>query len=285
MRKSEFAGHFYPKTEGSLKKAIEECFTGEKGPGELPSSKRSGKLLKAVIVPHAAYQFSGMAAAWGYNALAETAIPDVFIILAPNHNAARSGISLETFLTPFGPVRVDQEFAKALAQKGTIPINDEIHQPEHGIEVQLPFLQFSLGSASEKLKIVPILVSSDLDLAKAALDIQETIIDLKRKAVFLVSSDFTHYGRNYKYMPFYKDIKENLIELDGRAFELIKKGDYKGFEAFVDETEDTICGFFPILLLLRCIKFEQASVEQYYVSGDISGDYKSSVSYASIIFK
>ncbi len=86
-------------------------------------------------------------------------------------------------------------------------------------------------------------------------------------------------------MPFYKDIKENLVELDGKAFDLIKKGDFKGFEDFVDDTEDTICGFFSISLLLRTIKFEQALLEQYYVSGDITGDYKNTVSYASLIFR
>jgi MEMO1 family protein len=286
MRKAVYAGSFYPKTENALKSAIEECFSGDKGPGALPLQRKvSDSPLKAVICPHASYQFSGMASAWSYKAIAESKIPDVFIIFAPNHNSGESGMTLETFSTPFGEVRVDQEFVNSLAEKGTIPINDAIHQPEHSIEVQLPFLQFALGSRAEKLKIVPIIISSDMDLAKAALDIQETLIDLKREATFIVSSDFTHYGRNYHYLPFYKDIRDNLVELDGKAFAFIKSGDYKGFEAFMDETDDTICGFFSISLLLRVIKFGQALVEQYYVSGDITGDYKSSVSYASIIFK
>jgi hypothetical protein len=286
MRKAVYAGSFYQRTESALRKEIEDCFRGEKGPGELPvQPKQEGSPLVAVIAPHAGYQFSGMAAAWSYAAIAQSSLPDVFIILAPNHNSAESGISLETFQTPLGEVRVDQEFAKALADKGTIPINENIHLSEHSVEVQLPFLQYTLGSKVEKLKIVPILVSSDIDLAKAALDIQETIIDLKRAVTFIVSSDFTHYGKNYHYVPFYKDIKDNLVELDGRAFEFIKTGDYEGFESFIDETEDTVCGFFPISLLLRSIKFKQVLVEQYYVSGDLTGDYKSSVSYASILFK
>jgi MEMO1 family protein len=286
MRQAVFAGSFYPKTESALRKAIEACFTGQHGPGELPSPpKKDEHPLHAVIVPHAGYQYSGMAAAWSYKAIAESALPDVFIILAPNHNSSDSGVTMETFHTPLGEVRVDQEFAKALAQKGTIPFNDAIHGPEHSIEVQLPLLQFALGSRVEKLKIVPILVSSDIDLAKAAIDIKETIIDLGRKVTFIVSSDFTHYGRNYHYMPFYKDIKENLVELDGKALELIKKGDAKGFEAFVDETQATICGVNPIMLLFKLVKAEKVLMEQYYVSGDITGDYKNSVSYASLVFK
>ena len=284
MRKPVFAGSFYPRSEPALKKAIESCFVSEKGPGELPAKSKPKKLL-AVIAPHAGYQYSGSAAAWSYKEIAESQRPDVFVILAPNHNSGRSGICMETFLTPFGEVRVDQEFARELAAKGTIHVNDEIHRPEHSIEVQLPFLQYALGHEAVGMKILPILVSSDLDLSKAALDLKETIIDLDRKVLFIVSSDFTHYGKNYQYLPFFKDVKENLSELDGRAFELIKGADYTGFEEFMDETDDTICGFYPILLLLRTVKFKEAILEQYYTSGDIVGEYSNSVSYASIVFR
>ena len=286
MRKPVFAGSFYPKTEGSLRRTIESCFTGSRGPGELPSKpKKLSQPIKGLILPHAGYHYSGMAAAWGYKAIAESAVPDLFIILAPNHNSLRSGISIETFQMPFGEVRVDQEFARALAEKGSLRINEEIHAPEHSIEVQLPLLQFALDSKAEKLKILPILVSSDIDLRQAALDLKETIIDLRRTVTFIVSSDFTHYGRNYHYMPFYKDIRENLSELDGRAFELIKAHNLAGFEAFVDETEDTICGLYPIKLFLKAVSFDNAMLEQYYVSGDITGDYKNSVSYACMLFR
>jgi len=285
MRKAVFAGSFYPKSEPALKKAIESCFLSDFGPGSLPSKVRKAKPVLAVLAPHAGYQYSGPAAAWSYKAIAESPLPDVFIILAPNHNSGRSGICMETFLTPFGEVRMDQEFAKELAAKGTVLINDEIHIPEHSIEVQLPFLQYAAGANATGIKILPILVSSDLDLSKAALDIKETIIDLDRSVVFVVSSDFTHYGKNYQYLPFFKDVKESLEELDTRAFDIIKTADYTGFEEFIDETEDTICGFYPILLFLRTVKFKEAILEKYYVSGDIIGDYSNSVSYASFVFR
>lgn len=286
MRKPTYAGLFYPKTIGALNKVLEECFTGKLGPGALPSKPRAGALfVKAVICPHAGYVYSGMAAAWSYKALAEAELPDLFILLGPNHRTNESGISLETFETPLGFVRVDQEFATPLVKKGNIKVNEGIHADEHSLEVQLPFLQFALKDKAEKIKILPLLVSDDLDLDKAANDLKETISELKRKVTFIVSSDFTHYGSSYGYLPFSDNIKQNLSKLDKEAIEFIKKADTKGFEEYIHKTGASICGYLPISLLLKTITFNKVSLEQYYTSGDVVGDYANSVSYASIVFR
>ena len=286
MRKTAYAGFFYPKTVDTLNKTIEECFTGKMGPGALPSKpKPDSPPLKAIISPHAGYVYSGMAAAWGYLAIAEAQLPDLFVILGPSHASGQSGISLESFETPLGFIRVDQDFAKVLVKKGNVKVNEAIHVKEHSLEVQLPFLQFALGNRAEKIKILPLLVSDDLDLNKAADDLKETIVELKKTATFIVSSDFTHYGPDYGYVPFTTEIRERLSKLDGEAINFIKKRDANGFADYVYKTGATICGQFAITLLLKTISFKQAMLEQYYTSGDITGDYKNSVSYVSLVFK
>lgn len=286
MRKPAYAGLFYPLTIGALTKTLEDCFTGKLGPGTLPAKPRQpGIPVKAIISPHAGYAYSGMAAAWAYKTLAESELPDLFILLGPNHRTNESGISIETFETPLGLVRPDQEFAKALVKKDNIKIKEDIHVPEHSLEVQLPFLQFALGNRAEKIKILPLLVSDDLDIDRAAKDLKETISKLKRKTVFIVSSDFTHYGPSYGYTPFSDDIKEQLSNLDRAAIDLIIKGDAKGFEDYIHKTGASVCGYLPIILLLKAINFKNASLEQYYTSGDLTGDYTNSVSYASIVFR
>jgi AmmeMemoRadiSam system protein B len=286
MRKAAYNGFFYPKTTDALNKAIEECFTGKLGPGALPTKPKLDSFpVKAIISPHAGYVFSGMAAAWSYMAVAEAPLPDLFILLGPSHRAGHSGISMDSFETPLGIIRVDQDFAKALVKKGNIKLDEAIHEKEHSLEVQLPFLQFSLGNRAEKIKILPFLVSDDLDLGKAASDLRETITELKRTVTFIVSSDFTHYGPEYGYVPFTSDLKERLSKLDGEAINLIKKGDADGFAAYVYKTGATICGQFAITLLLKTIKFKQALLEQYYTSGEITGNYKNSVSYVSLVFR
>ena len=286
MRKAAYAGLFYPKSANALTKALEGCFTGQYGPGDLPSKPKPDALpVKAVICPHAGYVYSGMAAAWSYKAIAEAGMPDLFIFIGPSHKSNESGISLDSFETPFGFVRVDQDFAKALVKKGHIKVNEELHNEEHCLEVQLPFLQFALGNRAEKIKILPLVISYDLDLDKVAEDLKEAIAELKKRVTFIISSDFTHYGHNYGYVPFSTDVKQRIYKLDGDAIELIKKGDASGFAEYVGKTGATICGTLPIILLLKTLTFKNALLEQYYASGDITNDYANSVSYASLIFK
>ncbi len=286
MRKPAYAGSFYPKSADQLNKMLSDCFVAEKGPGAVPVQPvRPEKPLKAVVVPHAGYAYSGMCAAWGYNAIADCELPDVFILLGPSHHSGRSGISIDTFETPIGMARPDQEFAKKLVAKGTLKVDEELHIREHSIEVQLPMLQFALGKRADAMKILPILVSHDLDLDAAARDIVQVIKELKRKVTFIVSSDFTHYGREYGYLPFSENVAERLAKLDGELIELVKSGDYKGFEKHVFDTGATVCGALPIGLMLRAVKFSKANLEQYYTSSELTSDPKNSVSYASIVFK
>ncbi|MFH1073446.1 MAG: AmmeMemoRadiSam system protein B [Nanoarchaeota archaeon] len=283
MRKPKFAGIFYEGSSDKLKKQLEDSFLGEKGPGELPG-KRTGK-VQAVITPHAGYVYSGMCAAWSYKAIGESEIPDLYIIFGPNHHAPVSGMSVESFETPLGIIRTDLEFAKTLEEKGTIGVNEKIHQLEHSVEVQIPFLQYANEKDIEKVKVLQILISTDIDIDQLAADLKETIMDLKKTVVYIVSSDFTHYGINYHYVPFVDNIQENLYKLDADAIEYIKKLDYKGFMGFVDEKEMTICGQLPIALLLRLVKSKKVELEAYYTSGDLSKNYRNSVSYASVIFR
>ncbi len=284
MRQSRYAGTFYEKYELSLSKQIEGCFLDKRGPGALPSDSKDNE-VKAAIVPHAGYEFSGPCAAWAYKEIGECELPDLFILIGPSHRHHESGFSMETFETPFGFARVHQDFARRLGEKGTLVQNENIHQDEHSLEVQIPFLQFIFRKKIEKIKILPILLGDDIDLKKLALDIKETLLDTGLKARFIISSDFTHFGPDYRYVPFSHDVKKQIYDLDGKAINLIKDFDIKGFDNFVKEKMATICGFQPIKLLLHTIEADKVTLEQYYTSGDVLENYRNSVSYASIIFK
>jgi len=181
MRPARFAGMFYESAITMLDKQLEWCFTSKHGPGDLPSKKKGEDIIGA-IVPHAGYTYSGPCAAWAYKAIAEAGMPDLFIILGPNHYGSGSGITMETYDMPYAEIRVDQDFARKLLEKGTIKENPQGHATEHSIEVQLPFLQFVFKNKMEKIKIVPILVDSEVDLKKLAVDIKETLMDTKNKA-------------------------------------------------------------------------------------------------------
>ena len=284
-RKPMFAGQFYENDPTQLEKQITACFEDKNGPGDLPLSKRTRK-IQAVIAPHAGYQFSGPCAAWSYKAIAESEFPNLYIIIGPNHHGTTNSVSLDGYETPFGLVRVDKEFASMLLEKNSELVADEkAHELEHSIEVQLPFLQFVTKDKMHELKIVPIIVG-DIDYAKLALDLKELILETDKNVVFIISSDFTHYGRVYHYIPFSDDVKRKIYDLDRGAIDFIEKLDAEGFIKFFEENMMTICGYTGIAILLKTLKASKVDLEHYYTSADLeeNSPYKNSVSYASIVF-
>jgi AmmeMemoRadiSam system protein B len=284
MRDDVFAGQFYEKEQYALEKQITNCFLGKKGPGTLPEKKRRSRVL-AAICPHAGYSYSGMCAAWAYKGIAEADFPDVYIILAPSHTGFGSGISLQPFKTPFGQIRIDLKLAELIMRKSRLKENDLAHEEEHAIEVQLPFLQFASADKMHELKIIPIIVSEDIDWKDLGAAIADALAESKKKALIIASSDFTHYGHFYRYLPFTENAQEGVYSLDGTAIQFIKSADPDGLLKYIRTTGATICGALPIAVLLTAVTFSKAELLQYYTSGEITNDYKNTVSYASMIFR
>ena len=144
LRKPAVAGAFYPDNPNELRKLIESCFLES---GEIPNLNtfEGNDYPIHVMVPHAGYQYSGAIAAKGYCKIVQNGFPEVFIILSPNHTGFGSEISVFNegeWITPFGNVEVDSEFADEIISISDIASADfHAHLREHSIEVQLPFLQ------------------------------------------------------------------------------------------------------------------------------------------------
>jgi len=277
MRCPVVAGAFYALDADELKNQIKACFLSKFGPGKLPKKdKKQG--LKGVIVPHAGYSFSGPCAAHSFKAIAEAEKPDLFIILGFSHSGLGSSISLEDWQTPLGIAKVDKDFGKRLVEAG-IPQDELAHANEHSVEVQLPFLQFLF----DDFKFVPVMVSDDYK--KLAEIIKNVLKKSKKTAVLIASSDFTHYGRDYGFVPFEEDIKEKMYALDAGAINEIKKIDAKKLIDYVNKTGATICGKNAIAALLECINPAKAELLKYYTSADIyDNDYSMAVGYAAVSF-
>jgi AmmeMemoRadiSam system protein B len=279
---------FYEDYEESLKKEVEECFLNNKfGPGSLPSKERNKKII-GVIAPHAGYKFSGMGQAWCYKEIAESELADTYVVLGTNHTGiGTSSTLLDDFETPLGIVKTDIEFAQKLIDSGFLIQNKEVHSQEHSIEVQLPFLQFV--NKDNDFKIVPIAVSGNSNYELFGKKIIEIAKELGRKICLICSSDFTHFGINYAYMPFSENIKENLEKLDKGAIKFIEKLDAWSFINYIDETGATICGRDAIATLISaCNAFggkRSIKLLKYYTSGDVVGDYANAVGYASVVIE
>ena len=277
VRLAAAAGSFYEADQKKLREQVESCFFAQNGPGDLPVSKPV-KDVMAAVVPHAGYFFSGACAAWAYKDIAESKKPVSFIILGPNHYGEGSGLSITDWKTPLGMAKVNKELVIKIKENTDLEIKEHNHVHEHSIEVQLPFLQYLYESFS----FVPIVVGRDLDYKKLASDLKECLKG--EKVVFIVSSDFTHYGSSYNYVPFTLDVHKRIRQLDKGAIDLIMNKDSNGFKDYINKTGITICGYMHILVLLEILENETSELLMHYTSADILGDYKSSVSYAAITF-
>jgi hypothetical protein len=283
VRKPVVAGMFYEAEKEALKEQIKECFLSRFGPGKLPEGKKE-KTILGIIAPHAGYTYSGACAAYSYKEIAESKLPEVFIILGLSHSGYGSCVSLEDWETPLGIVKNDRDFGKALMKNTGLKQDEMAHSQEHSIEVQLPFLQFL--SKENDIKIVPVITSPDVPYDELAKNIVKTIKVENKKAFIIASSDFTHYGVNYGYFPFQTKVKDNLYALDNDAIKHIKDLDAYRFLDYIEHTGATICGKFPIAVMVEACKLlggKNAKLLKYYTSGDIIQDYSSAVGYASII--
>jgi AmmeMemoRadiSam system protein B len=278
VRKPIVAGQFYPNRKEELMEQIDECFMSKFGPGKLPETG-NGKHIAAAIVPHAGYFYSGACASHSYLEVAKSSNPDVFVMLGPNHSGMeRTSVSADDWQTPLGIARNDVEFAEAM----DIPINPSAHRFEHSIEVQLPFLQRIYG---DDFRFVPIIITNTDGIAKKIAKASEIT---GKKITLIISSDMTHYGIGYGYLPFEDDSGRKMKELDMGAIEMIKRLDARGFNDYIQSTGATICGTGPINIGIEYCRISDATTVKllkYYTSGDITGDHSTAVGYASLILR
>ncbi|MDZ4836707.1 MAG: AmmeMemoRadiSam system protein B [Candidatus Melainabacteria bacterium] len=295
-RATRFAGTWYesdPKKLGTELKQYLEAAGKSIAEQESHADNSVGKTLAenrnravyAIVAPHAGYMFSGSTAGFAYE-FAKRCKPKRVFLLGPSHYAGFEGVALSpdtVFETPLGALPVDRKVVDQLAQHPMFKESREIHQREHSLEMQLSFIREAFG----EVQIVPLIIgllpeSSDVQMVGQIIRQYVHEDDL-----VVVSSDFTHYGPRYDYVPFESDVAEARVkELDLEAFECLNKADVDGFMNFHDRTKCTICGFYPCAVLLSMLpENTTAQLLRYQTSRDTSLEDKfNSVSYLAIGF-
>jgi len=112
IRPAAVAGTFYPADAGVLTGIVDRLLGAAK-----TAAAKSVPALKALIVPHAGYIYSGPVAAFGYARLRPfaDAIRRV-VLLGPAHRVHIRGLALpnvQRFATPLGDVEIDAEATAA----------------------------------------------------------------------------------------------------------------------------------------------------------------------------
>ena len=280
IRKARVAGTFYQGTRDKLQRQIEDCYTHRLGPGSVPelSQVREGNIL-GIISPHAGYMYSGPIAAWSFRELVQSQIPDTVVILGPNHRGFGSPIALMgegEWETPLGRISINEELSSKLIRDSTglVELNTEAHEWEHSLEVQLPFLQYSYGN---NFRIVPICMMDQSESVSSRLgEILYSLIE-GENIVVIASSDLTHYQPHRVAEKEDKLILKAILSLDYRELgKIIRRGNF------------SLCGPGPVMTLISVathLGAKKIKLLQYATSGDITGDYRAVVGYASLLIE
>ncbi|HDZ24409.1 MAG TPA: AmmeMemoRadiSam system protein B [Desulfobacteraceae bacterium] len=263
---SAIAGTWYPGDPHQLSVTIQ---------GHLSTSPKIplGGVLRALIVPHAGYKYSGAVAARAYRQLKGSRITTV-ILVGPSHYLAFDTVSVNlqtAYVTPLGSVPVDLELARKIihAQPDFRWVR-QAHAREHSLEIQLPFLQTVLGD----FKIVPIVMGrQDYATAERLARVLTNLTRSRRDILLLASSDLSHYHPS-----------RQARMLDDRFASRVLALDAKGLANDLAAGKTEACGGGPVvavLLAARKLGATKAIILGRAHSGDVTGDQGRVVGYLS----
>jgi AmmeMemoRadiSam system protein B/AmmeMemoRadiSam system protein A len=278
---SPLAGQWYPNDGSQLKQLLESA-------GRI-SIERNGSFVRgggrAFIVPHAAPAYSGVVASSVYRHVQATGAERI-VLLGFSHRRMLHGIAVpevEQIETPLGAIPLDRETLAALADHPPFHHVPEALTCDHSVEIQIPFLQTQLPHT----RIVPLYVG-DLtpeQRRQAAAALRSLMDD---RTVLIASSDLTHYGADFRYVPFELDdsTPDRLRKLDMGVLAAAGSLDPELFAGILRRTGATVCGASPIKLLLETLAGMTGAIFQeildYETSGDLTHDFAHSVSYGAI---
>ena len=256
IRPAAVAGMFYPDGQNALRKTVDD-YLNQANPPALSN-------VRAVIAPHAGYVYSGPVAAFAYKALrSRTKPPKRVYVMGPSHRVWFAGVALAdyaAFDTPLGAQPLDSERIHALIDSGApFAVHNAAHAQEHSLEVQIPFLRVTFPDTP----VVPMLFG-DVDPLVVGRKLDEF---LEPDDVIVVSSDLSHYHDN-----------RTAHALDHQFLDAVLSGDQPG------AARGEACGQAPaIALMLLAEKYGwQPHLLDYRTSGDIAGDTRRVVGYASV---
>ena len=260
-----YAGSFYPADADELNRLLDSYKEPEKVKYK----------SKAIIVPHAAYMYSGHCAMAAYQCFEPS--ENIFII-APSHNEMFTNIAMPEYTffdTPLGSVEVNNRLIKELASKYPCIVSNVPFEREYAVEIQLPFLQNilfpqkqnamdfvkNLKKIGRKLRIIPILVGRcDYHL------ITDIISEYWETSSFIISSDLSHfYDQN------------TCRQIDNYTAAIIETGKIDCFQ------KEQACGLIGIRGLIEFANNNEASMirTEIYNSGDIDKETERVVGYGS----
>lgn len=269
IRPAGVAGLFYPADKETLERDI-SLFLENAPLLSLPTP------IRAMIVPHAGYMYSGGVAAHAYRQVVDKKY-EVVVLIGPSHRDFFEFISIfpgKALQTPLGELPLDNRLIDEL-----VSLHPDIRlsrrgfsSNEHSLEVQLPFLKWMRAEAG----VVPLIMGQQS--AELIRILRQALVKVLKNRNFLAiaSSDLSH---------FYADAK-------ARELDRVVITDVSDFapDRLLDDIASRkceMCGYGPAItamMVARDCGAKKGQVLLYRNSGDVSGNKREVVGYLSGIF-
>jgi AmmeMemoRadiSam system protein B len=269
VRPSPIAGLWYDRDPDALARSVDEYLDS----AQLPNLE--GDVI-AVIAPHAGHAYSGPVAGYAFAALRGRS-PDLVAVIAPMHhpyNELLITTAHDAYSTPLGDIPVDKDvlheldaLLKSQLGFGLSPVQND---PEHSLEIELPFLQRVLPSS---WKLLPVMVRvREASISERFGKALAKVLQDKNFAL-VASTDLSHFYNQQSALTYDRAMLDAIESFnpDG-AFDLERAG--KGFA----------CGlgaFTAVMWAARELGANRVKVLRHATSGNVTGDYSSVVGYGA----
>ncbi len=274
IRPSPIAGTWYQANPEILARVVDD-FINHAALPEL-----HGKPL-AIIAPHAGHIYSGSVAGFAFAAVHQTA-PEVAAVVSPMHYPYPSPLMTtahNAYGTPLGSIPVNHDLVLDLDRKlasrlgfGLTPVAND---PEHSLEIELPFLQRAIKSA---FTLLPVMVrAQDREICRILGEaLAETLTG--KNALLVASTDLSHFHN-----------AETAQRLDQAMLEQIEAFSPEGLFSLEEQGKGEACGLGALAAVLWAAKAlggQSVKVLHYATSGDVTGDTHNVVGYgAAVVLK
>ena len=198
VRNPAVAGMFYPADPRECRDLAAE-YVRERGETHIEVGNACG-----AVVPHAGWICSGAIAGEAIAALArQMPTPDVVVVFGAVHTPLPIDVaalgSHERWHEPMGDSQVAHDVARRLSEvdAGLFAVDDRFHESEHAVEVELPLIQLAWPDARVLPIEVPLIDEAEQVGWRVATELEASGLS----AVYLASSDLTHYGPAYRFAP------------------------------------------------------------------------------------
>ncbi len=269
VRPSPIAGRWYEGNPTNLARTVDQYLED----AHLPDL--AGEVM-GVIAPHAGHLYSGDVAGYAFAALRGLR-PELVVVAGPMHHPYNQPLITTThaaYSTPLGTVPVDKTalndldvLVKAELGFGLTPV---ARDPEHSLEIELPFLQRVF---QYDWKLLPIMVRVLEEKVSEGLGKALATMLHDRNYVLVASTDLSHFFKQDAALVYDRAMLaevENFNPAGAFDLERAQKGFACGLGAFT-----------AVLWAARKLGADKIKILRHATSANVTGDYSSVVGYGA----